>query len=110
MDVVEVAQGVSEVLVIGSVPMAFFGEDVFIFGVAAVEIVIAKTDEDRCNFAESSKPSAKATEFGGGVDGIERINQITGDNDVVWFLLRGMLGDGVEAPAVHFGAEVDVAN
>ena len=51
--------------------MAFFGEDVFIFGVAAVEIVIAKTDEDRCDFAELGKPSAKAAEFGGSIDGFE---------------------------------------
>ncbi len=91
-------------------PVAFFGENARIIGIFEVEIMIAESNEDWRDGAELLEPGGETVEFRLSVDGIERIDEVAGDNCVIWLELAGLFSDGAKALTADAGTKVNVAD
>lgn len=79
-------------------------------GILAVKIVVAEANEGSGNFAKVLEPGSEATKFVFGIDAVERIDEVAGNQNVIWFLCDGLNGDGAESLSLHFATKMDVAN
>ncbi len=76
----------------------------------AIKIVIAEGNESRRNRAKIGEPSGEAFELAWALDGVERIDEIAGDENIIWMFggdLRFNSGKGFGA---NGRAEMDVAH
>jgi hypothetical protein len=76
----------------------------------AVEIVITEGNQYRGDFAETNKPGEETLEVRLRIDGAERIDSITSDENVVWMLFLGVSKDGFEEFGRNIWGEMDVGD
>ena len=75
-----------------------------------VIIVVAKSDKSWGDLAKTSKPGRKTAKIGFGIDAIERIDTIAGDENVVWVCFAGLSENGVQNVSREIRIEMNIGN
>ena len=87
LDVIDGIDGVQERLIFLGEPMILPREEIFIFGVFVIKLVIAEADKDWSGLTELFEPAGEASQVGAFFDMIEGVNEVAGDENVVGSLL-----------------------
>ena len=90
--------------------MAFLGEYAAWIFAGAIEIMIAKADNNRGDLAKANEEGGKALHVAGFGNAVERINTVARNNDVVRVLFFGASKDGVEQIGRDLRGEMNIGN
>lgn len=110
VNIVELVDGLDKFCRRFGAPVAFVRKSTSIGRIFAIKIVIAEGDEDRCDGAKIDEPSGETFELALALDGVERIDEIASDKDVIGTLGGGLRFDSGESLSVNGRAKMNVAH